>query len=76
MLTAAALMVAAVALFDRGPTKRTLAWFAGCASAAALSRFTNFAVIVPAGAVVVAGVWRHAGGPILPSGHRGPPGSV
>ena len=64
MLTAAALMVAAVALFDRGPTKRALAWVAGCASAAALSRFTNFAVIVPAGAVVVAGVWRHAGGSV------------
>ncbi len=62
MFTAAALMVAAVAVFDRGPSRGRLAWVAAAASAAALTRFTSFAVIAPAGAVVAAGVWRNTDG--------------
>ncbi len=64
MFTAAALTVAAIAVFDRGPSVRALAWVAGAASAAALSRFTNLAVIATAGVVVALGVVRHTGGSV------------
>lgn len=62
MCTAAALVVAAVAVFDRGASVRSLAWVAGTASAAALTRFTNLAVIAAAGVVVAIGVMRHTNG--------------